>query len=82
MGQVVTRKNIDFFYKGEKIIGLNKGNVKYNYINLLKKYKIDGQFTQNIGVTNKMFCANYPFLSEKNSADCIDKKKLQDKFTL
>ena len=55
MGQVVTRKNIDFFYKGEKIIGLNKGNVKYNYINLLKKYKIDGQFTQNIGVTNKMF---------------------------
>ena len=65
MGQVVTRKNIDFFYKGEKIIGLNKGNVKYNYINLLKKYKIDGQFTQNIGVNNKMFCANYPFLSEK-----------------
>lgn len=61
MGQVVTRKSIDFFYKGEKIIGSNKGKVKYNYINLLKKYKIDGQFTQNIGVTDKMLCANYPF---------------------
>lgn len=42
MGQVATRKSINFFQKKSGVRGSNKEKVKYNYINLLKKHKIAG----------------------------------------